>query len=60
MPTYEYTCKKCGERFDVKRSFFEKEQKEKCPKCGTESTERVFSVFGQGTSDGSRQPPRFT
>ncbi len=60
MPTYEYTCKKCGERFDVQRGFFEKEKKAKCPKCGSESSERVFSFMGQGTSTGSREPPRFT
>lgn len=32
MPTYEYECGKCGNRFEVFQSITEK-PKQKCPKC---------------------------
>lgn len=32
MPTYEYQCKKCGERFDIFQSISEPPRK-RCPKC---------------------------
>jgi putative FmdB family regulatory protein len=35
MPTYEYECKKCLSRFEVKRGFDEKGSYA-CPKCGGE------------------------
>ena len=32
MPVYEYECKKCGEKFEVRRGFFDKEKgKTQCP-----------------------------
>ncbi len=41
MPTYEYECPKCLDRFDQRRSFTD-ESKVKCPKCQKEAR-RVFS-----------------
>jgi putative FmdB family regulatory protein len=50
MPTYEFKCTHCGERFDLKLGFFHSKKAEKCPKCGTEGAERVFSSFGTSSS----------
>jgi putative FmdB family regulatory protein len=41
MPIYEYKCRGCGEVMEV----FTKNQAEavKCPHCGSEDVERIFS-----------------
>jgi len=50
MPTYEYTCKECGERFELALSFGEHEKKQKCPKCGSAKLEQRISLFAAVTS----------
>ena len=54
MPTYEFACPDCGERFEVRMSIQERELKRAvpCPKCGREDTRRVFSSFGIGRGGG--------
>jgi len=44
MPTYEFQCGDCGERFEVRASFKEKDKglDVKCPHCGSENTGQVF------------------
>ncbi len=44
MPTYEYACKKCGERFDVVQSFSDKPLR-KHQACGGE-VQKVFHPAG--------------
>ena len=44
MPTYEYACKKCGERFDVVQSFSDKTLS-KHPGCGGD-VQKVFHPAG--------------
>ena len=44
MPTYEYACKKCGERFDVVQSFSDKALT-KHPGCGG-ALQKVFHPAG--------------
>jgi len=56
MPIYEYQCKKCGEKFELRRSLQEKEEEPECPRCGIRDTRRMFSVFGSGSSDSSCAP----
>lgn len=41
MPIYDYICKKCGEKFDLRRGFFQIRGLIKCPKCGSDDAERV-------------------
>lgn len=56
MPTYEYVCSKCKEKFEIYLTFEEKERgvKLKCPKCGSESVSQIFgSVFFINKSSGS-------
>ncbi len=45
MPIYEYECKKCGERFELRRNMADSDSGIKCPKCGKESPKRVISMF---------------
>ncbi len=44
MPTYEYMCKQCGEKFDVVQSFSDKPLK-KHDECGGE-LQKVFHARG--------------
>jgi putative FmdB family regulatory protein len=57
MPTYEYKCKKCGDRFEQRLGFFHNHKSVKCPKCGDE-VERVFSPFAAEHSCGDSSIPR--
>jgi len=54
MPILEYECTKCGERFEEYRQSRElnrpKYDKIKCPKCGAEETQRVYSTFSTVSS----------
>ncbi len=52
MPVYEYKCKKCGEKFELRRGFFQIRGLIKCPKCGSEDAERIFSTFNTDRSSG--------
>jgi putative FmdB family regulatory protein len=45
MPTYEYECKKCGERFDAVQSFTDEPLKRHKGGCGG-SVKRVFGSVG--------------
>ena len=55
MPTYEYACRDCNEDFDI---FFKTignvEHNPLCPKCKSEKTERMMSVFAS-TEAGSTE-----
>ena len=44
MPTYNYKCKECGKVFEIFSHFSEMDEEVKCPNCGSEKTERVFSI----------------
>ncbi|GAI20545.1 unnamed protein product [marine sediment metagenome] len=50
MPIYEFECEKCGERFELHRNMADSDREVRCPKCGAEKPQRVFSVFGKGSS----------
>ncbi|MFC2022691.1 FmdB family zinc ribbon protein [Chloroflexota bacterium] len=57
MPIYEYECKKCGERFELFRSIKDSDNDTRCPKCGKEFPERLFSGFGTTFSSGAGYTP---
>lgn len=44
MPTYDYKCKECGKVFEVFRRFSDYGKEIKCPGCGSDKAERIFSV----------------
>lgn len=43
MPIYEFRCLKCGELFEKFFKGFDEETEIKCPKCQSETFERVIS-----------------
>jgi putative FmdB family regulatory protein len=54
MPIYEYTCKKCANKFELLRRFSDTAEVT-CPKCGSIEVERKVSAFTCGSSGaGSR------
>jgi putative FmdB family regulatory protein len=43
MSNYEFVCKKCGHRFDVRESIAQHDaHKDKCPKCGSTEVQQQF------------------
>jgi len=44
MPTYDYKCNKCREAFELFRHLSEIDKEVKCPNCGSEKTQRLFSI----------------
>jgi len=48
MPVYEYRCPKCGRVFEHFWRGFERREELRCPDCGADKVEKVFSVFGTG------------
>lgn len=45
MPIYEYKCRKCKESFEAIRPVGDDGRDLACPACGTESPEKLPSVF---------------
>jgi putative FmdB family regulatory protein len=66
MPLYEYKCKDCEASFDALRAMSQADAPIACPKCGSEHTGRMISLFsaiggngviaGAGASCGSCTP----
>ena len=51
MPTYEFKCKKCGNRFEMAESIGQHDKhKEKCPECGSKSIKNVISAASVKTA----------
>jgi putative FmdB family regulatory protein len=55
MPLYEYKCRSCDKKFEVRRGLMDKRTDVKCPECGSGDTERVFSTTYGGGSCGSSE-----
>jgi len=58
MPTYEFGCLKCGERFEIFSSISQKEKglQPQCPKCGSPQVAQIFGKInflksGGGSAD---------
>jgi putative FmdB family regulatory protein len=45
MPTYEYTCDKCGHAFEIMQGIKE-EKLVRCPKCKKHALRRLFGKGG--------------
>ncbi len=50
MPIYEYRCRECGERFELRRSINDSDSEIKCPKCQAKHPERLVSLFASSSS----------
>lgn len=52
MPIYEYFCKKCDKKFELRRPFSQSKDPAECPVCNT-AAERVLSSCYSRTCDAS-------
>ena len=52
MPIYEYRCNKCNNKFELFQSVGASNENLICPACNEPKPERIFSVFGSGSSGG--------
>ncbi len=50
MPIYEFKCNKCNQKFEQRLGFSYNKKSLKCPKCGAEDPDRVFSPIMTGAS----------
>lgn len=57
MPVYEYTCKRCGARFERLLVAAERDAKQQCPECRKTASERRMSGFATGRSAGPSCAP---
>ncbi|MEW8957666.1 MAG: zinc ribbon domain-containing protein [Moorella sp. (in: firmicutes)] len=58
MPTYDFRCQECGERFTVKMSWQEKD-KATCPACGSSKLQQLFTgitILGGSSGGGCAAP----
>jgi putative FmdB family regulatory protein len=51
MPIYEYSCSKCGLKFELLRAMSQSGERAPCPSCGGRA-QRVLSLFSR-SSEGS-------
>ena len=56
MPTYEFRCNACGNKFTLMLSISEKENLT-CPSCGSPKVEQLFTGCQIKTSGGGCDPP---
>ena len=63
MPLYDYLCENCGETFEIRLSFQEKEASGNpvCPICGQDKTQQRLTVgmFIQKGNNAGRNTPSF-
>ena len=52
MPIYEYSCKDCGNHFELVRPMKEADAANSCKKCQSERTVRMISLFSAKTREG--------
>jgi putative FmdB family regulatory protein len=52
MPLYEYKCSNCETCFDALRAMADADAPIACPKCGSENTGRMISLFSAIGSEG--------
>ena len=50
MAVYEYKCKKCAEKYELRLGLFHSSKSIKCPKCGSNDAERVYSPISTNSS----------
>ncbi len=57
MPIYEYRCEDCGNRFDLLRSYSDR-QNVNCPRCSSEKVKQRLSAFNTGGRRNLNRPER--
>ena len=56
MPTYEYQCLECGEKFEKFVRSMNSPPEIECPECGGRKVSKLFSAFGVQTSGSTSEP----
>ncbi len=56
MPLYEYSCRSCGERFEILQRLGENGDHLACPACDHSEVEKVFSTFAAGAQSAGAGP----
>jgi len=56
MPIYEYECKGCGHRFELRRGIADRDSEVTCPECGGAHPKRVICTFGTLLGGGGCAP----
>ncbi len=51
MPTYDFRCRTCENKFTVRTSISER-SKVRCPKCSSTSVQQVFTPFAVTVKEG--------
>jgi len=59
MPIYEFTCRACGETFEIISSLTDRDENAVCPGCGGREVTPVFSSVSLGGSRSSVNPGVF-
>ena len=59
MPLYEYSCRDCGERFEVLQRLGDTAEGLECPGCESSELEKQFSTFASsvGPTTGAAPAP---
>lgn len=57
MPLYEYECNSCGHRFEKLVSISLGSNKQTCPSCGKEDSEKLMSAFSTKSSSSTSSAP---
>ena len=55
MPTYDFLCGNCRERFEIFLPRIIREEDKRCPRCGSVDVAPVYEQFGGYTSIGGSQ-----
>ena len=66
MPTYDYICKKCSNKFELRRSIAMRDDAAPCPACKSKSTARkqvnrlnILSGVRPNAAEGEGEPEDF-
>ncbi len=54
MPTYDFRCKACENKFTVRISISER-QGVKCPNCNSSAVQQIFTTFAVAVKSGEPQ-----
>jgi putative FmdB family regulatory protein len=57
VPIYEYTCRKCEQKFEKLVRSMNSTDPISCPGCGSRQTARQLSVFAVSAEAGRSAPP---
>ena len=60
MPIYSYSCKKCGNKFELLEGMTARKAEKKCSHCGSKQIEKTLAAFSVGAASGGNNFPAGT